>query len=47
MKNFKAILNIQTNYGVLETTTTPRISYYKYLENIRRITLKPRYVPYV
>ena len=42
MRNIKATLNFQMNYGVLKTTTTPQISYGKYFINTRRITLTPK-----
>ena len=44
MKNIKAALNFQMNYGVLKTITTPQISYGKYFENTRRITLTVKHV---
>ena len=47
MRNIKATLNFQMNYGVLKTETTPQISYGKYFENTRRITLTPKDVPCV
>ena len=33
MTSIKMTLNFQVNYGVLEATTTPQISYGKYFEN--------------
>ena len=39
--------NFQKNYGVLKATTTPQISYGKYFENTRGITLTPKDVPCV
>ena len=45
MRNIKVTQNFQMNYGVLKTTTTPLISYEKYFENTRRITLTPKDVP--
>ena len=47
MRNMKAILNFQMNYGGLKTTTTPQILYGKYFENTRRITLTQKDVPCV
>ena len=47
MKSIKATLNFQMNYEVLKTTTTPQISYEKYFENTRSITLTPKGVPCV
>ena len=46
-RSSKVTLNFQMNYGVLKTTTTPQISYGKYFENTRRITLTPKGVPCV
>ena len=42
MRSTKATLNFQMNYGVLKTTTTAQMSYEKYFESTRRITLTPR-----
>ena len=42
MRSIEATLNIQMNYGVLKTTTTPQISFGKYFENTRRITITPK-----
>ena len=39
--------NFQRNYGALKATTTPQISYGKYFENTRGITLIPKDVPCV
>ena len=39
--------NFQKNYGVLKATTIPQISYGKYFENTRGITLTPKDVPCV
>ena len=47
MRNIKATLNFQMNYGVLKTTTTPQISYGKYFENTKRITRTTKGVPCV
>ena len=47
MRNIKATLKFQMNYGVLKTTTTPQILYGKYYANTRRITLTPKDVPFV
>ena len=47
MRNIKATLNFQMNYGVLKTTNAPQILYGKYFENTRRITLTPKDIPCV
>ena len=47
MRSIKATLNFQMNYGVLKTVTTVQMSYEKYFESTRRITLTPKDVPCV
>ena len=47
MRNIKATLNFQMNYGVLKRITTHQILHGKYFKNNRCITLTPKDVPCV